>query len=874
MEKEFLSGQTTVGENPGICAFLLTIISVILIIATLPFSMFLCIKVVQEYERAVIFRLGRLVKGGAKGPGIFFIIPCIDSYCKVDLRTVSFDVPPQEILSRDSVTVSVDAVVYFRISNATVAVSNVEDYGRSTRLLAATTLRNVLGTKDLSQILSERESISHVMQSSLDEATDPWGVKVERVEIKDVRLPVQLQRAMAAEAEAAREARAKVIAAEGEHKASRALKEAAEVMTHSPAALQLRYLQTLSSIAGEKNSTIVFPHNFIVTLDFLKMSNIFYYSNAEQRNQRVKQVNTQHVKQTDNGNNLVSSSSPIMNVEKGILDTDVKVKFGEIKDPTEFFLVNQYRIQEYQVLKSHLANFYDLPENRQWQPIDPNQYYVFKYLTTGVWFRVQILCQMDDYCKCWWIDEGVTLDIHQSFLFPLDPEILRMAFKALKLVRNPLPLDIETELIPIDITKSVTIEKLCVRFKKSMDDYLQLVFGMNQFYRDQSKLAFIEDLGTGQDLMSHLFILKKSDIFFRVRIKKIFSIKAFVVELLDEGFDHIAHGKDLFLNIDSNLLSSPIHGYKFSLDFGAEKIVEDKYLLNYALQRFVTEVTDVEFFLKQTNKDGQVKVYYQKKNVSDDYISINELLYKVYCVAIKSDQKEDAMDKLIEAEITLINNQKKPESDIQDLSYSSPTAVTIESNIIPNDAPKFVFVDGMSMTMKCKHVFNPGEFYLKMKKDEDFIKFVDELNSFYGEDGGIPVKTIVVGNLYMTNYKNSWTRLKILSVISLESGYYLCLLFDKGIIGKISSIDIFDLDDRFKTLPPRSVRCSIACVKPEGDMYTAEANEFFIEHMINQTLTVYPMSERNGSLHCAIYLSQNQCMMDLLTENGFALLDF
>ncbi len=167
--------------------------------------------------------------------------------------------PPQEILSRDSVTVSVDAVVYFRISNATVAVSNVEDYGRSTRLLAATTLRNVLGTKDLSQILSERESISHVMQSSLDEATDPWGVKVERVEIKDVRLPVQLQRAMAAEAEAAREARAKVIAAEGEHKASRALKEAAEVMSHNSAALQLRYLQTLSSIAAEKNSTIVFP---------------------------------------------------------------------------------------------------------------------------------------------------------------------------------------------------------------------------------------------------------------------------------------------------------------------------------------------------------------------------------------------------------------------------------------------------------------------------------------------------------------------------------------------------------------------------------------------------------------------------------------
>lgn len=166
---------------------------------------------------------------------------------------------PRQILSKDSVTVAVDAVVYYRISNATIAVSNVEDYGRSTRLLAATTLRNVLGTKNLSEILSERETISHIMQSSLDEATEPWGVKVERVEIKDVRLPVQLQRAMAAEAEAAREARAKVIAAEGEQKASKALRNAAEVIAMSPQAIQLRYLQTLNSIAAEKNSTIVFP---------------------------------------------------------------------------------------------------------------------------------------------------------------------------------------------------------------------------------------------------------------------------------------------------------------------------------------------------------------------------------------------------------------------------------------------------------------------------------------------------------------------------------------------------------------------------------------------------------------------------------------
>ncbi|KAL3871685.1 hypothetical protein ACJMK2_039669 [Sinanodonta woodiana] len=251
--------QASDGGSVGCCGYILWFLSMLLIIMTLPFSLCLCIKVVQEYERAVIFRLGRLVSGGAKGPGLFFIIPCIDSYTKVDLRTISFDVPPQEVLSKDSVTVAVDAVVYYRVNNATTSIINVEDANRSTRLLAATTLRNVLGTKNLSEILSERENISHLMQISLDEATEPWGVKVERVEVKDVRLPVQLQRAMAAEAEAAREARAKVIAAEGEQKASRALKEAADIIAEAPAALQLRYLQTLNTISAEKNSTIIFP---------------------------------------------------------------------------------------------------------------------------------------------------------------------------------------------------------------------------------------------------------------------------------------------------------------------------------------------------------------------------------------------------------------------------------------------------------------------------------------------------------------------------------------------------------------------------------------------------------------------------------------
>ncbi|XP_041481343.1 band 7 protein AGAP004871-like [Lytechinus variegatus] len=246
-------------EGIGCCGMVLTIISWLLVICTVPFSLFICVKVVQEYERAVIFRLGRLLSGGAKGPGLFFILPCIEDYTKVDLRTVSFDIPPQEILTRDSLTISVDAVVFYRVKNATISIANVEDAGRSTRLLAQTTLRNVLGTKNLAEILAEREGISHYMQSTLDHDTDPWGIQVERVEIKDVRLPVQLQRAMAAEAEASREARAKVIAAEGEQNAARALKEAADTIAESPSALQLRYLQTLNTISAEKNSTIIFP---------------------------------------------------------------------------------------------------------------------------------------------------------------------------------------------------------------------------------------------------------------------------------------------------------------------------------------------------------------------------------------------------------------------------------------------------------------------------------------------------------------------------------------------------------------------------------------------------------------------------------------
>jgi len=251
--------QDVCEEGPGICSHLLTLISLLLILITLPFSLCCVVQVVQEYERTVIFRLGRLLSGGARGPGVFFIIPCVDVYEKIDLRVRNFNVPPQEILTKDSVTIYVNAIMYYRVKDPISAVTNVDDYSGSARLLAATTLRNVLGTRNLGDILSDRESIAQEMQSSLKVATESWGVTVERVEVKDVRVPENLQRAMAAEAEAAREARAKVIAAEGEHKASKALKHAAEVIIDSPAALQLRYLQTLSSIAAENNSTIVFP---------------------------------------------------------------------------------------------------------------------------------------------------------------------------------------------------------------------------------------------------------------------------------------------------------------------------------------------------------------------------------------------------------------------------------------------------------------------------------------------------------------------------------------------------------------------------------------------------------------------------------------
>jgi regulator of protease activity HflC (stomatin/prohibitin superfamily) len=218
---------------------------------------FMAIKIVTEYERGVILRLGRLV--GAKGPGLFLIIPFIDRMTKIDLRVVTMDVPSQEVITRDNVTVRVNAVVYFRVVDPESAFIKVLDHVRATSQISQTTLRNVLGQSELDELLTKREKLNQMLQKIIDEQTDPWGVKVSIVEIKEVELAEEMKRSMAAQAEAERERRAKIIHAEGELQASEKLAQAAHVIAREPGAMQLRYLQTLTEIASEKNSTILFP---------------------------------------------------------------------------------------------------------------------------------------------------------------------------------------------------------------------------------------------------------------------------------------------------------------------------------------------------------------------------------------------------------------------------------------------------------------------------------------------------------------------------------------------------------------------------------------------------------------------------------------
>lgn len=229
------------------------------------------VKVLKEYERGVVFRLGRMV--GARGPGLVYIIPGIEKMVKLDLRTVTMDIPPQDVITRDNVSVKVNAVLYFRVLDPNLAVREVENYLFATSQLAQVTLRSVCGQGELDELLAEREKINTRIQDILDKQTDPWGIKVVLVELKHIDLPQEMQRAMAKQAEAERERRAKVIHAEGEFQASQKLLDAAEVMSKQPMALQLRFLQSLVEIASEKNSTTIFPVPIDLLAPFLTKSN-------------------------------------------------------------------------------------------------------------------------------------------------------------------------------------------------------------------------------------------------------------------------------------------------------------------------------------------------------------------------------------------------------------------------------------------------------------------------------------------------------------------------------------------------------------------------------------------------------------------------
>jgi len=226
------------------------------------------IKILREYERGVIFRLGRLI--GAKGPGIFFIIPGIDKMLRISLRTVTLDIPPQDVITRDNVSIKVNAVVYFRVIDPNRAVVEVENYLYATSQLAQTTLRSVVGQVELDELLAQREKINLQLQDILDKHTEPWGIKVSLVETKQVDLPDEMRRAIARQAEAERERRAKIIHAEGEAQAAEKLAQAASIISVNPAALQLRFLQTLTEVATEKNSTTVFPVPIDLLTPFLE----------------------------------------------------------------------------------------------------------------------------------------------------------------------------------------------------------------------------------------------------------------------------------------------------------------------------------------------------------------------------------------------------------------------------------------------------------------------------------------------------------------------------------------------------------------------------------------------------------------------------
>jgi regulator of protease activity HflC (stomatin/prohibitin superfamily) len=266
-----------------ITAFLFAFFALVAVIAIAAAS---SIRILREYERAVVFRLGRLL--AVKGPGLILLIPAVDRMVRVDLRTVTLDIPPQNLITRDNVPAKVNAVCYFRVVDAARAIVDVERFLLATSQIAQTTLRSVLGKADLDMLLGEREQLNEALQHIIDEHTDPWGIKVTTVEIKDVEIPTAMQRAMALGAEAERERRAKIIHAEGEFQASQRLRDAADVISGNPASLQLRYLQTLTEIGASQNSTVVFPLPLDVVKPFLEATAVLQPPEQQERRDEVE----------------------------------------------------------------------------------------------------------------------------------------------------------------------------------------------------------------------------------------------------------------------------------------------------------------------------------------------------------------------------------------------------------------------------------------------------------------------------------------------------------------------------------------------------------------------------------------------------------
>jgi regulator of protease activity HflC (stomatin/prohibitin superfamily) len=299
------------------------LVALVIIVALAVAAAGASVRILREYERAVVFRLGRLI--GAKGPGIVLLVPMIDRMVRVDLRTVTFEIPPQDVITRDNVPAKVNAVAYFRVVDPVKSVVEVERIRTATSQIAQTTLRSVLGRADLDTLLAERETLNESLQQIIDDQTDPWGVKVTTVEIKDVGIPQGMQRAMARQAEAERERRAKVINAEGEFQASERLFDAAEVMSGNPAALQLRYLQTLLEIGTNQNSTIVLP----VPIDLIKP----LMQSVEDGNERRERAR-QHERELDSAESRRELAEPEDELQLPDPDDARDLPPGEEDDPT------------------------------------------------------------------------------------------------------------------------------------------------------------------------------------------------------------------------------------------------------------------------------------------------------------------------------------------------------------------------------------------------------------------------------------------------------------------------------------------------------------------------------------------------------------